>query len=168
MLIVAIHQRNAFEIYPSLSSTKTFSSQVVQSVYTDRPWMIGKQQFVLRQVRQKGWDFHICLNNVLLISKWLAMEIPWAIVFCLQMVSSNFFKLRNCWHYILKINIYANKVFLQLQPRWVWTHYKPEQKLLGDSQALQQSWAHLCPVVAYWSLCYFSSFSPQRPPNLPV
>ena len=37
MLIFAIHQRKALEISPSLSFTKTFSSQVVQLTCIDSP-----------------------------------------------------------------------------------------------------------------------------------
>ena len=54
MLIFAIHQRKALEISPSLSFTKTFSSQAVQLVHIDKPSMTGKQQFVLIQGRQRG------------------------------------------------------------------------------------------------------------------
>lgn len=54
MLTFAIQERKALEISPSLSFTKTFSSQAVQLVHIDKPWMTGKQQFVLIQVRQRG------------------------------------------------------------------------------------------------------------------
>lgn len=95
----AIHQRKASKVSPALIHKDIFSSShwIGLQRYV---WIISKHSICLNESQTKGMRLPCLPQWFLLMSKWFAMKILWAIVFCPQMFSSKISKLRKdvCRH----------------------------------------------------------------------
>lgn len=134
----AIHQRKASKVSPALIHEDIFSSS--HSIGLQRcAWIISKHSICLNESQTKGMRLPCLPQWFSLMSKWFAMEIPWAIVFCPQMFFSKFSKLR----------------------KDVCRHAMNQSRNQQERATHQQSWVHWCSGAAYASFCYFSSFTPK-------